>query len=481
MGSVDAAQGAAGAPPVEPRPAKDDLSPVYEPKTRPYRRYVSTYALASVAFSLLWGAVLTVLLPLQVQNLEFARIFGPDSGVDLTALNNLSGQVASGAVTPSAEQQQQLDLLAQFNSSRAAGLSLVTSVGVVVGMVLSPIIGTLSDLTRTKWDRRAPYIAAGAVVGAAGITLMPVAPNLFFLVLAWSVIQIAGNAQGPLVATVADRVPKERLGSVSAVTGVVVYFAAILGAVVAGALFAAIGLASYYPFAVTLLLLTVPLLFLARDRSSKHLPHGKIRIGTIFASFIVALRDRDYRWAWISKVLLWTGFGIGTTYSIYMLQSYITPALSAAEAAQMSPLLQVVALPATMLGMAVSGKLSDKLHRRKPFVIAAAVIIALGFIVPWVWPSLPAMFIQAAMGGLGLGVFLVVDQALFIDLLPDPEAAGRDLGMSSVGQNLGNAIAPVTAGTAVALVGGSYGIVWPIAFIIVIISGLLVLPIRRAR
>ncbi|MCQ6272455.1 MFS transporter [Pseudarthrobacter sp. R1] len=480
MGSIGSEHVPAGAPPAAPQ-APEDLSPRYEPKTKAYRRYVSGYALASVAFSLLWGAVLTVLLPLQVQALEFARIFGPDSGVDLTALNNLSSQVASGAVTPTAEQRDQLNLLAEFNSSRAAGLSLVTSAGVVIGMFLSPIIGTLSDRTRTKWGRRTPYIAAGAVLGAAAISLMPLAPNLVLLVLIWSIVQVAGNAQGPLVATVADRVPEDRLGSVSAVTGVVVYFAAIVGAVVAGMLFGAIGLASYYPFAVTLLLLTVPLILLARDRSSKHMPREKIRIRTLFASFVIALRDRDYRWAWISKVLLWSGFGIGTTYGIYMLQSYITPALSAEEAAQMAPLLQVVALPATMVAMAVSGRLSDKLRRRKPFVVAAAIIIAVGFLVPWVWPSLPAMFIQAALGGLGLGAFLVVDQALFIDLLPDPEARGRDLGMSAVGQNLGNAIAPIIAGTAVAVVGGSYGVVWPIAFIIVVVAGLAVLPIRRAR
>ena len=73
--------------------------------------------------------------------------------------------------------------------------------------------------------------------------------------------------------------------------GAVYFFSMLIGAVTV--VLIAHEPVSYVIAAVTLLLLTVPLLFLARDRSSKHLPHGKIRIGTIFASFIVALRDRD--------------------------------------------------------------------------------------------------------------------------------------------------------------------------------------------
>lgn len=482
MGSLEPGAVPISTPPVTALPTDDtSLSPRYTPKTPAYRRYVTSYALASVALSLLYGAVLTVLLPLHVQGLEFARIFGQGSGVDLTALNNLQNQVASGAVTPSADQRAQLGLLAQFNASRASSLSLVSSIGVVLAMVLSPIVGTLSDRTRTRWGRRAPYIAAGGVAGAAFICLLPVVPSVAALVIVWSLVQVALNSQGPLNATVADRVPENRLATVSAISGLINYACAIAGAVVAGVLFSTIGLGSYFPFAVALLLLSLPILLIARDRSSKGLPRERVRVGTIFASFVTALRDKDYRWAWISKVLLWMGYGVGTTYGIYMLQSYIQPALTAAQAAQTAPLLQVVALPATLLGMAISGRLSDRLHRRKPFVIAAAALIALSFLIPWAWPALPAMFLQSAVAGLGLGTFLVVDQAMFIDLLPDPSAAGRDLGMSSVAQNLGNALAPVLAGVAVTVATGSYWPVWPVAFVVVLVSTFTVLPIRRVR
>jgi len=68
-------------------------------------------------------------------------------------------------------------------------------------------------------------------------------------------VQLAGNAAGgPLNATVVDRVPANRIGGISTVTGVIAYVGAIGGSVVAGSLFAAIGLAAYFPIAVVLVL-----------------------------------------------------------------------------------------------------------------------------------------------------------------------------------------------------------------------------------
>jgi MFS family permease len=75
----------------------------------------------------------------------------------------------------------------------------------------------------------------------------------------------------------------------------------------------------------------------------------------------------------------------------------------------------------------------------------------------------------------------VVDQALFIELLPDRESAGRDLGVSNLGTNLGQALGPIIAGVIVAASGGSYRAVWPVGFALVLIAAFAVLPIKRVR
>ncbi|TWX34128.1 MFS transporter [Frigoribacterium sp. ACAM 257] len=455
---------------------------VYEFKTPAMRRYTTFYALANLGVALLWGSLLAIIIPLHVQGLEFARVFGPDSGVDLQALTTLQTEVASGAATATPDQTRQLELLSTFNASRATSLSIVTSAGVVLAMLFSPLLGMLSDRTRSRFGRRAPWIAAGSIAGTALICLLPVVPSVAVLVVVWSLIQVCmGLIQGPLAATVADRVPEERIGGLSAMAGLSSYFGAIVGAVAAGALFNAIGLGTYIPIAIVLFLLTMAFVLFARDNSSRDMVTKRLRFGLVLKSYGVALTDRDYRWAWISKVLLYLGYGISSTYSLYMLQSYIRPALSVSEAAQTAPLLQFAALPTTLLAMYFSGRWSDKVKRRKPFVMAAGFIMAGSFLIPFFFPTLASMFIQVAITGIGYGMFVVVDQALFIEVLPDKEAAGRDLGLSSLGQNLGNALGPIVAGIAVTLAAGNYGPVWPVGFVLVLAAGLAITRIRRAR
>jgi MFS family permease len=233
---------------------------------------------------------------------------------------------------------------------------------------------------------------------------------------------------------------------------------------------------------VPLVVFAVLFAVLAKDQSSAALEVEPITLKKVVTSYGAALRHRDFRWAWIAKVVLWIGYGISTMYSLYMLQSYIKPVLGADAAATTAPLIQLAAIPGTLLAMLVAGRWSDRIGRRKPFVIAGSLLMAVSFLVPFAWAALPAMFIQAIISGVGFGAYLVVDQALFIDVLPDKTgAAGRDLGMSALGQNLGQAVGPVLAGTVVGFAGGNYGPVWPVAFAIVLAAAAAIIPIKSVR
>ncbi|WP_447949565.1 MFS transporter [Microbacterium aurum] len=464
----------------EPEPTA--VSVRYQPKTKAFRRYLLSFTVALLGIGMIWG-VSSILLSLQVQQLEFAQYFtGADAHVNLQQLSALQAEVAAHTVTPTAEQQRLLGILAEYNAAKASGLSLVTSVGVFVTMLIQPIIGTLSDRTRSKRGRRAPWIAGGAIAGGALVCIMPLAPTVAVLVVLWTLAQLVLNiAQGPIATTMADRVPKEKIGLTSMISGILGYGGAIAGMILAGVLFNIIGLGAYVPFGVLLVLTVLMFVVLAPDKSSTDLVKPRLKISTLLFSFVAALRDRDYRWAWIAKVILYTGYALSTVYSVYMLQSYIHPALNAAEAATMAPLLSFAGIPAAIIGMAVSGRWSDKIGRRKPFVIAASIIMAVSYLVPFFWASLPALFIQAAVMGLGFGMFIVIDGALFVEVLPDKAAAGRDLGLSQLGTNLGQALGPMIAGIVVTIFGGAYGPVWPVAFVLVLISAFLVIPIRRVR
>lgn len=133
-----------------------------------------------------------------------------------------------------------------------------------------------------------------------------------------------------------------------------------------------------------------------------------------------------------------------------------------------------------MLSTVIAGRLSDRLGRRKPFVIAASLILGASFVIPIVSPTLPALFIQAAISGLAYGIFIPIDQALFIDVLPDIKSAGRDLGVAQLGFNLGQAIGPIAAGIVVSMTGGYLGI-WITGIVAVALAAIAILPVKGVR
>ena len=478
---------------IPPNSAKDSVPPAINDITEPTKpgtsmkynggqplwKFILWYTLTSVAFYAIWQSITTILLPNQVQNIEFGKLFtGADAAVDLTLLNNLKVAVENGH-TATVEQQRLLGLLTQFDASRGRSLALVTTLGVLATILIQPIIGVLSDRTRSHLGRRTPWLLFGGVVGALFLGLMGFAPNIAILTLAWIFAQVILNiAFGPLTATVADRIPEAKLGIVSTMGGLASFLGGISGSVVAGLIFARLGLNTYFVFSAFLAIAVIGFVFINKDRSSTALEVPKVHWGNFLSAFIQPLKDRDFRLVWLARVILYFGYSASTALSFYMLQSYIQPGLSAAAATKILPFLGMSGAPGMLIGIFIVGKLSTKMDKRKPFVITASILMATSFVVPLLWPSLTAMFIQAAMSGLAAGFYLPVDQALLIEVLPDRKDAGRDLGVAALGLNLGQALGPIISGQIVAL-SGSYRLVWLVALIPVITAALIIMPVKR--
>jgi MFS family permease len=471
----------AQASPVIAEPVEPGTSATYL-GGRPLRGYLLWFVFATLAINAVWISMGSILLPNQVQGLEFARFFtGADAGVDLTALTNLQSAVAAGTAVATSDQQRQLGLLSQFDASRAQALSLISSLGILGGMLAGPLVGVASDRTRSRFGRRAPWILVGAIAGACFVAGMRFAPSIGVLALLYALtMAVLAVAASPLGVTVADRIPESKLGMTSALGGLGTLLGGIIGTIVAGVTFASLGLNFYFFIAVLLVLGMVGFVVFVKDRPSTALQVEAHGWSAFLRGFLVPLQDADFRWVWIARVILIFGQTVSGALGFFMLQSYIRPALSAAEATQMVPLLGLAGLPGMLAAIVISGRWSDKLGRRKPFVIGASLLMAVSFLVPLFWPSLPAMFIQTVLASIAFGVYIPVDQALFIDVLPDKNAAGRDLGIASMATNIGQVIGPIIAGQVVALTSGYAG-VWVVATVLVLIAAGAIVPVKRAR
>jgi MFS family permease len=73
-------------------------------------------------------------------------------------------------------------------------------------------------------------------------------------------------------------------------------------------------------------------------------------------------------------------------------------------------------------------------------------------------PDLTVAMVAAGILGLGYGCFLSVDQALATQVLPDPAARGKDLGIMNIATAVPQAIAPLLGALTVAVLGGFRGL-----------------------
>ncbi len=106
---------------------------------------------------------------------------------------------------------------------------LIWLAGPFTGMVVQPIIGNLSDKTRTKFGRRRPYLLGGALLASIALWIFPNSGNIAGLIgnasgvdlplwsglfiaaiMIWVIDACVNIAQGPYRALVPDVVPGEQ-------------------------------------------------------------------------------------------------------------------------------------------------------------------------------------------------------------------------------------------------------------------------------
>lgn len=105
-------------------------------------------------------------------------------------------------------QQGNMGPIYSYLGAHEAELPLLQLAGPVTGLIVQPLVGALSDRTRTPWGRRVPYLVLGAAICAVSLFAMPLASSLVMAVsLLW--ILDAGNniTLEPYRAYVADRLP----------------------------------------------------------------------------------------------------------------------------------------------------------------------------------------------------------------------------------------------------------------------------------
>ncbi len=372
-----------------------------------------------------------------------------------------------------------LQVAALDEAHKQPNLAVVATLGSIGAIVAQPVAGMVADRTRSRFGRRAPWIVGGALVGGLALICLGAAHTLVTVALSWVAVQVAYNvAQGPMSAVLPDRVPRAVRGTFAAGIGMAT-MAGMVGGQAYGAAFADAIPAGYLVLAGLVLVVVTLFVVVNPDRPSTDLPREPWRPATLLRTFWVSPRQHpDFAWAFAGRFGLSLGFSMIGVYQLYALQDYI--GLGAA-AVRYVPLLAAVQLVGIVATTAIGGPLSDRLGRRKVFVVTASVVLGGSLFIPVLSPTLPAVFAMAGVAGLGYGCFQAVDTALVSEVLPSQTQYGKDLGVINIAATGPQAVAPAVAGLVFAAGGGTYPPVFVVAGLLALASAFLVLPIRSVR
>ena len=316
---------------------------------------------------------------------------------------------------------------------------VISGISALFAIVAFPVTGALSDRTTSRFGRRRPWIAAGAVLFALALLVLGVQTTLVGIGVCWC-LAITGFCvlTAALTATISDQVPVDQRGYVSGWLSAPQAVGIIAGILLVTML--ALGtFLGYAAMAILLLVFVTPFLFIpdAVLLPSQRAPWSFGRM--IDSLWISPKRYPDFGWTLLSRVLVNFGNAFGTSLLLYFLEF----GLGDKHAEDDLVVLVLIYMVFVILAALVLGRLSDVLGRRKAFVFLASTLQALAAVLLALVPQFDAALVGAGLLGLGYGCFLAVDQALATQVLPDPETRGKDLGIMNIATAVPQALAPL--------------------------------------
>lgn len=360
----------------------------------------------------------------------------------------------------------------------------VVAFGVVSGIagafmiVAFPVAGYLSDRTLSRFGRRRPWIAGGSALFALALLGLGFVSGLALITVFWTLALIGfSTAASALTALLNDRVPVRQRGWVSGWMSSPRAVGIILGAVLFTEVFATVTF-GYVALAVALAVLVVPVLVFVKETpiTAEQRPESSF-VALLGGLWISPRKHPDFAWTWVSGFLVNAGNALGTGLLLY----YLAHDLGFGDGARKAFLpLMLVYLVGVVLSALLVGWISDRIARRKVFVIWGAVLQGLAALILVFAHDYSASFVAGAILGLGYGAYLAVGQALATQVIPDAKRRAQDLGVMNVAYQVPVAMAPLLGAMIVASVGG-FSSLFLLAGVITAIGGAVVALVQNVK
>ncbi|XP_065832679.1 uncharacterized protein [Oscarella lobularis] len=410
-------------------------------------------------------------------------------------------------------------------------LGVLLASGGVLAFSMSPLVGTFSDRLQSRFGKRTPFLAVSTgilcivIFGMAASAPLPkacgqnntmnttdtcyISPGpkplchnttecrlpkqtaryaIYFISYvimsgAYAVMSVSWNGLVP------DVTPQHLRGFGSGLNGMMTLLGYGLGALW-NIFLTDIGIWPTYSV-MALIVLTTSLLTIFGVKEGPSSPRANaipLTAKYVFISFWRPLKNHNFRWVFLTRFFMQMGLSTIIGYLYYLFVDVIDlPKCMSPERATGFSLLPLLVVGG--IAGAISGWLSDRIKRRRIFVAIGGFIMALitGGIVSWTRSSVTA-FVSMTVLGIGFGLYVSVDFALLLDVLPDQSTRANDIAVWHQSLLLPQFLATPIAGVIIdklqrvnchAALG--YRVVLGLTCFYYLLSGLFVFKIRNVR
>ena len=362
-------------------------------------------------------------------------------------------------------------------------LSVISAIGALAGGGANLVAGHLSDRTRSRFGRRRPWMLAGLAATLVSYGLIWRAHSPAGLIAAVALFQVSFNTLfAPLVALTPDRVPMARRGMASGLLALGQPLALIVGGVVIGTAIVDEG-QRYAVLALMVALAIGPFALMLHDPGPRPISDFALTPAISSSSAPVSVPSALNFWlGWMARAFAVAALSIAQTYMLFLLQDGLHyTALGLGRPEQGVSRLAIVFGAVSVLAALATGRLSDRLRRRRPLVIFGAIAMAIGLGGVTLAPNWAVMLGADAVFGLGAGCHTAVDFAMMTELLPSRDRPARDLAILNLSNIAPQVVAPILGSVLIGLPGGNIRWIFAAAAVSAAVAAAVVGSMRQVR
>jgi len=367
--------------------------------------------------------------------------------------------------------------ISEYTTS-AAIIGLLMGADNVLGIVLQPLVGHLSDRTRSRWGRRVPYFAIGAPIAAVFFVLIPFTNSFGALVICIFLFGLTANTFKSAVDSLTpDFQPANRRSTANAIAKVATSLTIIVSSLISLLVVdRSVELAFAIPAVIMVTAAIIVALTIHETRSPgyqralvEHADQPEETRWSFRAIIVDLVHDRS------RVMMLLTIFATAGTWAA--MRSQLTPYamsvldLTRGQAGSLS-------LPAGLAFIVVAVPIafwSDRFGRRRIIGIGL-IVFALGCLLAFAVPTVIMTVIGVIIASVGYAAFSINGVVIMWNLAPSTSVVGAYTGLYAIANALGASLGPALIGVMVDLT--DWRFLFLHATVLIIIAFLLLLGVK---